>query len=149
MQAKLVVVGGEDPARQFELRLPAVIGRSRSTDVTLGNPLISRHHCEVFEADGLLMLRDLGSLNGTYVGETRLSAEPIALEPGGQFSIGPITLKAEYQTHEVRKKDAGWQSGGPTVDSPLSSVREGAVGPRPDSGDAPRCESKRLPGSNE
>ena len=69
MQAKLVVVDGESECpRNSNLELPAVIGRSRTTDVTVGHPLVSRQHCEVFEADGLLMLRDLGSLNGTFVG---------------------------------------------------------------------------------
>ena len=45
---------------------------SRSTDVQLGHPLVSRRHCEVFESGGILMIRDLGSLNGTFVGPTRL-----------------------------------------------------------------------------
>jgi len=119
VQAKLVVVGGENATRQFELRLPTVIGRSRSTDITLANPLISRHHCEVFEAEGRLMLRDLGSLNGTFVGETRLSSEPIALVPGEKFSLGPVTLQAEYWAAE---EDAE-ESGGPTVESPLPGMR--------------------------
>jgi predicted component of type VI protein secretion system len=123
VQAKLVVVGGEDASRQFELRLPTIIGRSRSTDVTLGHPLISRHHCEIFEVSGRLMLRDLGSLNGTYVGETRLSSEPIALEPGEKFSLGPVTLQAEYCAAEDDADEsssaAGWQPGRPTVDSPM------------------------------
>jgi pSer/pThr/pTyr-binding forkhead associated (FHA) protein len=97
VQAKLVVVDGESEARQFDLVLPAVIGRSRTTDVTVGHPLISRRHCEVFEADGRMMLRDLGSLNGTFVGETRLAEQPMPIQPGGRFTIGPVTFQAEYQ----------------------------------------------------
>src|SRR5690606_15696567 len=49
VQAKLEVVAGDETARQFDLQLPVIIGRSRSTDVHLGHPLISRHHCELFE----------------------------------------------------------------------------------------------------
>ena len=151
MRAKLVVVGGEDALRQFELRLPAIIGRSRSTDVTLHHPLISRHHCEVFEAAGRLMLRDLGSLNGTSVGETRLSNEPIALEPGEKFSLGPVTLQAEYRAADdlagVRSQVA-WQPGGPTVDSPLAGVQDDDA-PRPASSRAQRGASDRSSGSLE
>ena len=120
VRAKLVVVDGEEGARQFDLQLPAIIGRSRSTDVTLGHPLISRHHCEVFESQGLLMLRDLGSRNGTFVGEARLSDEPIALVPGQRFTIGPLTLEASYQARVQEPPEAPWQPGGRTLDAPLA-----------------------------
>ena len=159
MQAKLVIVGGEDASRQFELRLPSIIGRSRSTDITLGHPLISRHHCEVFEAAGRLMLRDLGSLNGTFVGESRLSSEPIALQPGEQFSLGPVTLQAEYraaeedagQATDERTPAAGWQPGGPTVDSPLADLEhddasdDGAGNAGPGDDDSSDAASGRSP----
>ena len=49
------------------LRLPTVLGRGRERRPDGAAPLISRRHCELFEQDGLLMLRDLGSLNGTMV----------------------------------------------------------------------------------
>jgi len=156
VEAKLVIVGGEDASRQFELRLPSIIGRSRSTDITLGHPLISRHHCEVFEAAGRLMLRDLGSLNGTFVGDSRLSSEPIALQPGEQFSLGPVTLQAEYRATEEdagkaadeRSSAAGWQPGGPTVDSPLADLQHDAS-PDDEASDAdsPNDVSGRSPGN--
>ena len=62
-------------ANEFALQLPTVVGRSRTADLPLANPLVSRRHCEIFEADGQLMVRDLGSLNGTFIGKTRLEAE--------------------------------------------------------------------------
>jgi pSer/pThr/pTyr-binding forkhead associated (FHA) protein len=132
VQAKLVVVEGETSARQFDLRLPAVIGRSRATDVTLGHPLISRRHCEVFEADGLLMLRDLGSLNGTFVGETRLAELPAPIRPGEQFSVGPVTFQAEYQPRQNHAPDSGWDASHQTLDAPL-----GGLGDERDDGDSP------------
>jgi predicted component of type VI protein secretion system len=96
VEAKLVVVDGDAKVRQYELQLPTVIGRSRSTDVRLGHPLVSRQHCEVFEVEGLLMVRDLGSLNGTFVGDTRIAGEAIPVEPGDSFTVGPVTFRAEY-----------------------------------------------------
>lgn len=119
MEAKLVVVGGDTQTRQYELQLPAVIGRSRSTDVTLGHPLVSRQHCEVFESNGMLMVRDLGSLNGTFVGETRIAEQAIPVKPGDLLTIGPVTFRAEYLTNkELRSDVATWNANGPTVDSP-------------------------------
>ena len=70
MEVKLVVVGGDAAqASEFAIKLPTVIGRSRTADLPLANPLVSRRHCEIFEANGQLMVRDLGSLNGTFVGK--------------------------------------------------------------------------------
>jgi pSer/pThr/pTyr-binding forkhead associated (FHA) protein len=96
MEVKLVVVGGDGAqAIEFALQLPTVVGRSRSADLPLGNPLVSRRHCEIFEADGRLMVRDLGSLNGTFVGKTRV-ADEAALAPGSLLTIGAFTFRAEY-----------------------------------------------------
>jgi predicted component of type VI protein secretion system len=124
LEAKLVVVEGETKARHFELHLPAVIGRSRTTDVVLGHPLVSRRHCEVFEADGLLMLRDLGSLNGTFVGQTRLAEEPSLIRPGDQFTVGPITFRAEYEPRANHAADAPWDAARQTLDAPLTDLDE-------------------------
>jgi predicted component of type VI protein secretion system len=119
VHARLVVVDGETKARQFELELPAVIGRSRATDVTLGNPLVSRRHCEVFESEGSLMLRDLGSLNGTFVGEARLAEQPMLIEPGQKFTVGPVTFQAEYQALGDPSQAEQSEAGGQTIDAPL------------------------------
>ena len=98
MEVKLIIVGDSTtPANEFALQLPTVVGRSRTADLALANPLVSRQHCEIFEADGQLMVRDLGSLNGTFIGKTRIEAEsPSALAPGGLLTVGAVTFRAEY-----------------------------------------------------
>ncbi|MGD0899118.1 MAG: FHA domain-containing protein, partial [Thermoguttaceae bacterium] len=63
--------------------------------LTVPHPLISRRHCELFEQNGLLMLRDLGSLNGTLIGGRRVALSP--LPPGAKFTVGPVTFQADYQ----------------------------------------------------
>jgi len=118
VEAKLVIVGGNAQVRQYELHLPAVIGRSRSTDLTLGHPLVSRQHCEVFEADGLLMVRDLGSLNGTFVGETRIVEQPAPVKPGDLLTVGPVTFRAVYGADTKRPKEVSWDASGLTLDAP-------------------------------
>src|SRR5689334_23354407 len=95
MDAKLIVVGGEAVAAQYELKLPAVIGRSRSASIKVPQALVSRRHCELYEEQGRLVVRDLGSLNGTFVGSDRITEETV-LPPGGLLTIGSITFKAEY-----------------------------------------------------
>mgnify|MGYP001376041972 CR=1 FL=1 len=125
VDAKLVVIGGETQTRQYDLVLPTIIGRSRSTDLTLRHPLVSRHHCEVFEADGMLMVRDLGSLNGTFLGETRIAEQPMPVQSGDLITVGPVTFRAVYGSGS-RTKNGSWNSDGPTVDAPLPSPLDSA-----------------------
>lgn len=96
MDVKLVVIGGATAqASEFALQLPTIVGRSRTADLPLSNPLVSRKHCEIFEADGQLMVRDLGSLNGTFIGKTRIE-EPSAVAAGTILTIGALTFRVDY-----------------------------------------------------
>ena len=124
MEAKLVVVGGDATARQYDLELPTIIGRSRSTDLTLGHPLVSRQHCEVFEANGMLMVRDLGSLNGTFIGEMRLAEQPMPVKPGDLLTVGGVTFRAMYRAGGEQPGSDSWDGDGPTVDAPLPGQRD-------------------------
>ncbi len=50
-----------------------VIGRTPENDLMLGDPNISTRHCELLAEAGFLVVRDLGSANGTFVNERRVS----------------------------------------------------------------------------
>ena len=95
MNAKLLVVIGKTTKRKVALQLPAVLGRSREADITVAHPLISRRHCEISENNGLLMLRDLASLNGTMIGGRRIELAPLL--PDAEFTIGPLTFRVLYE----------------------------------------------------
>ncbi len=95
MDAKLVVVGGKASKESVSLKLPTVIGRSRQATLTVAHPMVSRKHAELYEADGLLMIRDLGSLNGTRIDGKRIKQAP--LPPDAEFTIGPLTFQAKYE----------------------------------------------------
>jgi hypothetical protein len=94
MKAKLLVVGGEAKAAEINLRLPTVIGRGREATLALPHPLVSRKHCEIYEAQGKLRVRDLESLNGTYVADQRVT--DAALPPGELLTVGTVTFRAVY-----------------------------------------------------
>ncbi len=124
MEAKLVVVGGDAQVRQYDLHGPTIIGRSRTCDVRLAHPLVSRQHCEVFETNGVLMVRDLGSMHGTFVCDARIVDTAMPLKPGDLLNVGPVTLRAVYQTPQAEQA-AAWESSGPTVASPLTGIMDG------------------------
>lgn len=96
LSASLVVVGGDAADKEIRLQLPAIVGRGRETQVTVQHSLVSRQHCELLERNGRLFVRDLGSLNGTYVNNFRIQTEEPLL-PGQLLTLGNITFRAKYE----------------------------------------------------
>ena len=95
MEVKLLVVNGQANKRAVSLNVPAVLGRSRKAGLTVAHPMVSRQHCELYVQDGLLMIRDLGSTNGTLVTDRRVQLAPLL--PDSEFMIGPFKFRAEYE----------------------------------------------------
>ena len=95
LKVKLVVVGGATEGDQFQLQLPAILGRARHVSIPLPHPLISRQHCELVERDDRLFVRDLGSTNGTFVGSARVEEESL-VDHGDLLTIGTVTFRAFY-----------------------------------------------------
>jgi hypothetical protein len=95
MEATLIVVKGKANKSRVFVKLPSVIGRSREADLRVSHPMVSRRHCELYDENGLLKIRDLGSLNGILVGDQRV--DQAILPPNAVFSVGPLTFRAEYE----------------------------------------------------
>lgn len=87
---------GQSVRRVPLLSLPFLIGRLPGRGLTLSAPMISGRHAEIFEEDGLLKLRDLGSTNGT-----RLNGR--ALEGVAELAEGDILhfAKLEFRLGRV------------------------------------------------
>ena len=95
LKAKLIVVGGSVENTEVDLQLPAIIGRGRSAEITIPHKLVSRQHCRIEEVGGQLVVRDLDSLNGTYVGDEQVTEA--ALPPGALLTVGTVTFRAVYE----------------------------------------------------
>lgn len=96
LKAKLVVVGGDARAAEVSLKLPTVIGRGKEANLTVPHALVSRQHAKIFEKEGKLVVRDLGSLNGTFVNNTKIDKEQ-TLEPDQLLTLGNVTFRAVYE----------------------------------------------------
>ncbi|HZZ29696.1 MAG TPA: FHA domain-containing protein [Pirellulales bacterium] len=94
MQAKLVVVEPDIQPGEYDVTLPLTIGRGREAKLKLVHALVSRQHCELFFDHGHLMVRDLGSLNGTFVGGRRIETAPLL--SGELLTIGSVILRVHY-----------------------------------------------------
>jgi FHA domain len=67
------------------------IGRSPDSDIFLDDVTVSRHHAIVLRSSNGQLLRDLGSLNGTYVNRRRIEAEE-PLVDGDELQVGKFRL---------------------------------------------------------
>lgn len=71
--ALLLVRQGPEAGSQFFLDTDlTTAGRHPSNDIFLDDVTVSRRHAEFFRRDGVFGVRDVGSLNGTYVNRERV-----------------------------------------------------------------------------
>jgi hypothetical protein len=59
--------GSVEPRRVTIEQFPFRIGRSESANLRVESAQVSREHAEIFERNGMWLVRDLGSTNGTQV----------------------------------------------------------------------------------
>ncbi len=84
--------GGGLSGEIFSLaRERVTIGRDSGSDIFLDDVTVSRHHAEVVVSSSGITLRDLGSLNGTYVNRRRIDADEV-LTDGDELQIGKFRL---------------------------------------------------------
>jgi phage tail-like protein len=78
----------------LSLDVPIIrIGRTPDNGLSLSHQMVSRAHAELRLEPGGLMLTDLGSSNGTFIGTRRLLPnQPQVIPDGGTFRIGPFLL---------------------------------------------------------
>lgn len=89
---QLVIISGLDAGRAFDIvNEVTTAGRHEASDVLLDDVSVSRHHA-IFTrtASGRITLRDLNSLNGTYLNGVRV--EETTLHSGDEVQIGKFKL---------------------------------------------------------
>ena len=83
----LLVLQGPDKGRRYELPdSPALVGRE-SRSLPLSDNTVSRRHCELLPRDGIWIVQDLGSSNGTYLNGGRVMSNA-PLKVGDQIRVG-------------------------------------------------------------
>ncbi len=78
--------------RTFALRGPTLIGRAASNSIVLPEHHVSARHARVFPQDGAWWVEDLGSTNGTFVGEQRVTGRA-RLDPRDEVRFGPVVAR--------------------------------------------------------
>ncbi len=73
-----------------------LIGRDATCGLVTAEISVSRRHAEVVLNGDQLLLRDLGSSNGTWINGTPVAADPSPVRPGDQVFLGHIPLGVEW-----------------------------------------------------
>jgi len=101
MRARLVPPDGGPPIDL--VKDLTLFGRDEDADVRLDHKSVSKLHCVIVKTDGLLLLRDLGSTNGTRVNGQRVRRA--ALLPNDQLAIANMKFQVKFG-HELLSEHA-------------------------------------------
>jgi hypothetical protein len=92
--------------RTFPLVLPnreqVVLGRSRTCDRVVLNPTVSRRHALLRQVEGRWLIRDCGSVNGTFLNGWRVDAET-EIRSGDELAIGDVRFVIQSAPAEWRR----------------------------------------------
>ena len=70
----------------------SLVGRALDSDIRIANHEVSRHHMVIYRENGVTLIRDLGSANGTFVNGVRLSNDPVNVTAGDSLMLGNLAF---------------------------------------------------------
>jgi pSer/pThr/pTyr-binding forkhead associated (FHA) protein len=141
MHAQLVPIRGGGPIAI--VKDMTLVGRQEECDLRLDHKSVSKLHCMIVKTDGLLLVRDLGSTNGTRVNGQRIRRA--ALLPNDQLTIAGFPFLVQFgggeemavspteKTQQISASDMLEVAGPPSSVQPPSSLEMPIVpNPLPD-----------------
>lgn len=89
-----LILSTPDGQRTVELRAANSLGRHPDNSIQLLDKIVSKNHCLIELRGHRFVLKDLGSLNGTYVDGQRVQGE-VLLNEGAEIAMGQTTARIE------------------------------------------------------
>lgn len=97
MHVSLKVIEGKQAGTLIPLnRNKFLIGREEDCQLRPNSDLVSRHHCVFSTDDFTVRIRDLGSTNGTFVNNHRITGQ-VVLKQGDQIRIGKLAFEIQIR----------------------------------------------------
>jgi len=94
-RAHLVVVAPEEQrGRSYELVDELTVGRAAGCHIALEDRFTSQLHARMFRRDDQLFIEDLGSTNGTFLNDDKVSG-PALLKKGDHVRIGNVVMELQ------------------------------------------------------
>ena len=147
MDFQLVVLRGRSATTALKLGDGiTTAGRHDECQLRIKSSEVSRKHCQFFEKNGMLMVKDLGSSNGTFLNGKKIEGQRV-LEPGDELTVGPVKLRVEAAGKPgVAAKPSAPKPGDTAIPSP--TVTPGAASDEFeidfDDGTEPESEEKTI-----
>jgi predicted component of type VI protein secretion system len=93
MDVKLRVVGGKQAGQELSISVPKfLIGRAEGCHLRAKSSAIAERHCELEVGEALARVHDLGSPQGTFVNNERVSGSR-DLKMGDHLKVGPLEFE--------------------------------------------------------
>jgi len=122
--ARLLVRGEQAGVKEFPLR-PGInrVGRGAHNDLQIRDNTISGSHCEIEWRADAVIVRDLGSTNGTFI--DAVPVREAVLRPGQVLRVGAVEMvyDDERAATELPAVPAAIPTGGPAVARPASAAK--------------------------
>jgi pSer/pThr/pTyr-binding forkhead associated (FHA) protein len=83
----LGAISGPHAGRVIPIAGRVIAGRAPGCELLLNDRKVSRRHATLLVLNGTLTVRDHGSLNGTWVNDSRI-VDPVVLRTGDRLRIG-------------------------------------------------------------
>jgi type VI secretion system protein ImpI len=88
-------------------RFPVRIGRNQLNDLPIDRPYVSQFHAAIEVRDKQIIVKDLGSTNGTVFGGRRMVRDtPIDITSSPELTIGPIVIRMQIADVAPKKREA-------------------------------------------
>ncbi len=92
--AKLVILTQGMNGRACELKVDkTTVGRVEDNMFPIPDQSVSSHHCEVLLRGSDVVVKDLNSTNGTFIGDEKITES--VLKPGQTLRLGQVELRLE------------------------------------------------------
>ena len=89
----LIIQSGKHKGKKVKLADPEIIiGRDEEARIRIASSDVSRQHALLIPTPEGVLVRDLGSRNGTFVDGVPIQGE-VLLRPGGSLSVGPVSFE--------------------------------------------------------
>lgn len=115
--------------RTWSFTVPAVLGREPGVEICIEHDSISRKHCQFSQNfEGALVIKDLHSMNGTYVNDSRIQQK--TLTPGETIQIGALRLEIAFLSEDEKPtQPASIPKGNVYATQPMKTVRPPSPAP--------------------
>jgi predicted component of type VI protein secretion system len=105
---QLVIVKGRSANQVLSIPSDGVttVGRQQGCQIRIASSQVSRKHCELFEKKGHLLVKDLGSSNGTLINGKKIDGQQV-VENGSILTIGSVVFRVESAPAQGQEPPGG------------------------------------------